>query len=1211
MTDREYVKLNSSIQTASNSSQLKERADGTIPAEIELRLPDNLYTPNSGGKKVDTVSMLTTKFRVSLSETPIIQLPMDRELSVAHNTPISSCKIDVYPHVLTNEGIIRPEEKTDTAFPSYKLHELTIQYRVRKADDTIVTYPDVDYCVLNDEFMIQNTPFFELVKSSGILEPFYHLLNLCIPKSQEIDEYNLNTSSSILLKSFDLLEQTLEDSIQNAITYATTQSTLVIEVELVDVNYPNIETLVPRPLTDKSVWDNVHNLAVYYYTYSIKQNLKESELDFAVKPHIAITEDKFRLNYDTAPFRNKIPIMWNSSYIDTYDEPMAMTLDTLRNECWGQPVPKRQYQYNVSTTGDDQTNLQYSLNLMNPLNPRVFNIIGNKATRDTLSFLPWLEIDFTKQLHDIEKQFYSEQNSVRETLSGNQTTTTSLQTEHYIVHAVGEVNSENSVYSLGYAAAQGQAFLTPETSIMQNVLQNNNEFCYVYCFDFDETDPSFDGQNYLSVTPANRSNQYFIVKIANRTGGGGASHKTPNWTVDVLNPNESVEFTSTTSTRPFIIPEHEVDRCTYITQRILPTGIDVTTAESASSKETEETSVDAGEDYQNLPWWYNWSTGKFELGTSEIDGSWRNQHLNTRPQWTDEDAVDDLRVLRLRHYPKFQPDQQYVYATNGTTKSVAIKWILYTEGQTIPDPAPAFSNAFLYTLYIWGYNPYEYGENLQEVITTEYTDVVKNTKTIKEINLYQVKTVHYPYLANMSNDERIFILNGASANLTLGQTEVVQVPTNTLYQITEKKTPQEISGLIKYFSGSGNYFYTTATPTEGETFILYDEVQDPSNKDRLYQPVTIRNYRAMGIKREINGVMYRCFVVSYYINQQTSAKRIATTQQFESIEFESGETQTGWRNPVISYANVDTLDTEEGVPTTTIEESNDPEYGKHIGETETRTIPVSKELQKYYSFRVTVVTQRRSESLQLCLLKVNTMEYKWTNLQKKSWSGEAFIPGTDWLPLYTATIRDAEPGEDLITEYYPIESNTNIDEEPPVNYKHLPTIVRATIKEDSQTGVAQAYLNSQNYIIETSVNAIGLNYKGNVKLGYEWGNLPTVTMSPIQSFVLVLNGMQVSQEIHPVNIAQAEGSSLTSTIPIIENYYSFATSLRDLHDELVVTKDTFDDAARYSLATTSGQERSIKLSVKYITKDGKIHQLYIPREGVYTLQLTFGLNYYL
>jgi hypothetical protein len=134
--------------------------------------------------------------------------------------------------------------------------------------------------------------------------------------------------------------------------------------------------------------------------------------------------------------------------------------------------------------------------------------------------------------------------------------------------------------------------------------------------------------------------------------------------------------------------------------------------------------------------------------------------------------------------------------------------------------------------------------------------------------------------------------------------------------------------------------------------------------------------------------------------------------------------------------------------------------------------------------------------------------------------------------------------------------------------------------------------------------------KGNMELTFTWNNLPVVCLSPIASIVLSIQGLQISQEIQPVNIQDLQGGSLTSSFPVVENYYSMAQTLRDLHDELVVAKDTFDDTPVYNMQVVSGQDRTITLTAYYITKNGNIYQIYIPSKGVFSVQLIFKLSYY-
>ena len=132
---------------------------------------------------------------------------------------------------------------------------------------------------------------------------------------------------------------------------------------------------------------------------------------------------------------------------------------------------------------------------------------------------------------------------------------------------------------------------------------------------------------------------------------------------------------------------------------------------------------------------------------------------------------------------------------------------------------------------------------------------------------------------------------------------------------------------------------------------------------------------------------------------------------------------------------------------------------------------------------------------------------------------------------------------------------------------------------------------------------------GNVRLSFSWNNLPTVVMSPISSIVLTLDGINLNCEIQPVNINLPAGSSLTQSIPVVENYYSLATTLRDLHDELVITRPDFDGNTKYTLDKQAGRERTVKISAKYLTKDGKLYQLFIPKNGVFSVQFTFRITY--
>lgn len=124
-------------------------------------------------------------------------------------------------------------------------------------------------------------------------------------------------------------------------------------------------------------------------------------------------------------------------------------------------------------------------------------------------------------------------------------------------------------------------------------------------------------------------------------------------------------------------------------------------------------------------------------------------------------------------------------------------------------------------------------------------------------------------------------------------------------------------------------------------------------------------------------------------------------------------------------------------------------------------------------------------------------------------------------------------------------------------------------------------------------------------LSYTWDNLTTLLMSPVSSVVILMDGVGVSNQLFPINIQQPQGSSLTTTIPIIENYIPLSRTLADLNDELVITKDAFDNTPTITIPPTALGERVLRFRACFILKDGTMYPVYIPEHGVFAIQLTF------
>ena len=162
MIDREYVKVTSSIQTASNAGQLTYDQDGNIEATLDLRLPDNLFASNAA-KKISKVELQTSRLRLSMQNTPILQMPM-KDPSLL----ITDCELDVYPYVVKHietQDIAVPDylpnvgwkkqkdslyplvsdEGATKPFPDYSNHKFTVVIYYRKAtgEETWITLAEM------------------------------------------------------------------------------------------------------------------------------------------------------------------------------------------------------------------------------------------------------------------------------------------------------------------------------------------------------------------------------------------------------------------------------------------------------------------------------------------------------------------------------------------------------------------------------------------------------------------------------------------------------------------------------------------------------------------------------------------------------------------------------------------------------------------------------------------------------------------------------------------------------------------------------------------------------------------------------------------------------------------------------------------------------------------------------------------------------------
>lgn len=398
MIDREYIKLNTSILTGSNSDHLTKDEEGNIEASIELRLPDSLFS-NDPAHKIDSVSLQTSKMRLSMENTPIAMFDVDTDLSKA-GTIFSTSQLDVYPFSYLNNTEVKPDPLDDAAanaFPSYKNHKITFNFYLRTyyPEETVDRLIDTVECKSNTTGygFPTSSIYYNLLVKAGLIDIQTHPMNL-IPKINHGDVTIEN--DKIMIRNIGALTQLLQDAIENAITYACTSENLVISAYLLNID-PEVIENIPDDLTPEPDFNNsielpdLETVACYWKYNKDEENSRQNcSLQAAVKPIVKINEQSLSISYDTIPFTDVIPIFWNTAYVNTFEEPEAITIDNLRNSVWHKPPPKRMYIYGTTVNEDPET---YSFTIDKDTTCALMNLIANKSLRDTLSFLPWIKVD--------------------------------------------------------------------------------------------------------------------------------------------------------------------------------------------------------------------------------------------------------------------------------------------------------------------------------------------------------------------------------------------------------------------------------------------------------------------------------------------------------------------------------------------------------------------------------------------------------------------------------------------------------------------------------------------------------------------------------------------------------------------------------------------------------------------------------------------------
>lgn len=1170
MTEREFLKLNTSIQTGSNARTIVEQEDGTIPATIELRLPDNIFGTRVGDKKVDKVSMLTTKLRLSMSETPITKLPIDTTLSTPEIT-VSKCKMDVYPLNLNDEGELRPDpinEVSNTAFPAYKKHEITYHYKVYTDLENFVWLQDVDFCNGNDILhpFPTTSRLYPIMKANNLLGN--HLMNMCIAHAHEKPEID---GEDALIRKIETVEDMLSNALESAITYASTETKQIVTIVLINSLYASQVSPDDLHQPNKSVSVHIDELNMdICFWYTDENNVTSTKsLQYGCIPSFTFSEQGIQIAYDTIPFSPTIPILGVPGFIDTYDIATQLRMDELRESTLYRPPPKRVYKYGVTTSGDTDS-LSYEFTLPNPLDSKIFNIIVNKETKETFPFLPWTEIPAKTLNQYTQTETKSEYGTFCEEVKDETNnvdyfpitrdlfvdpSTPALRLYHEAFR-----NNAPYEYHAGYNMYTGTNIdddFPPEIRAylqdiypLQNLDYSTSTIVMAQALYIPTDDSGFAQTGFLYDSNADNRKKQAIFFPIDMQGGQTVPTSSTEYTLD-SGPIKAIwpyRPQPIRTQKSYFLPE-----TACITLEPMETKHDFLRTEGPTTTTSSTSRQEIFSQPPPIAFYYYENEG-FWIGTTSKPGEWYRQYFGGM---TGRDSAF-MQTLgdAFQYVPRVAPNSEFMVrrSPSDPTSELAIFTI---------DDVDYYCGCMIWILY----KPGDSATRLKAYYTSDPLNLDRKTTTIDVItqDFYDevltlssetsVSNFVYPNLLE-STQEPFYYLNPADAQLSIGPQEVIGSTEESLKFHVVQQVTQEITEDLEKL----NCDFFTDVDEETQTFSVQQtgykvgDWQEGLSIYRIYYSYIYHQDTQINTDFDVDFVL-------------KSNKGVISTQ-------DAGTTNTHTPTP--------------STPTTRTNEfdSNDDTYASQIGTTirsNTTTIPGT------WSLSASPVHTHSAEYYSHVL-------HRWANTV---WSDDyhQYYPSEEQ-PIQTMEPSQTDPNLIKIINMFELEITSP---EIPYNWREYTNArqgdLRRTNTQTTQTTT-------------TIVSLLPQTYAGNVRLKYVWENIPTVVLSPIQSYVLVLNGMNVSQEIHPVNINQPGNASLVSTIPIIENYYSLASTLRDLHDELVVVKDTYSDSAFYNLDVLGGQERTLTLSMKYITKDGRLHQLYIPKNGIFSLQITFCLSYY-
>lgn len=170
--------------------------------------------------------------------------------------------------------------------------------------------------------------------------------------------------------------------------------------------------------------------------------------------------------------------------------------------------------------------------------------------------------------------------------------------------------------------------------------------------------------------------------------------------------------------------------------------------------------------------------------------------------------------------------------------------------------------------------------------------------------------------------------------------------------------------------------------------------------------------------------------------------------------------------------------------------------------------------------------------------------------------------------------------------------------------RSLPWMKCAVNASTQVAGWTEPYI----YFLDTSqgqVSDVLLAENGIMRINFPQSDATSIC--DIHSFVLMMTGAGVTNQVLPVNIAPtSEGRNIAqvTSVPVVEMYYPMWSRPSDLSTDLVVKNDDFVNGGPMTLSPSFFNERNLKFKMVYVTTDGRMHEMVIPTGSCFSFQLT-------